>query len=675
LIPSPEPGLEDWLSSRRKNNMCGIAGILELGEDAHVDSAVLRRMCHVMAHRGPDDDGFFMQGRIGLGMRRLSIVDLATGQQPISNEDGSLWIIFNGEIYNHRMLREQLISRGHSYRTHSDTETIVHLYEEYGRDCVQHLRGMFAFAIWDVKRKSLFIARDRLGIKPLYYCHTSQSFIFGSEIKVLLADSRMRSEFNRGTLPEFLAFGYLSGDETFYNGVRKLMPGHLLEIDERGDLRLEQYWDLPLARESKHRDEHYYVESYRDLLEGAVNSHLMSDVPLGVFLSGGLDSSAVAALMTKIRREPIETFSVGYSEQTSSELPYARTVAQHLNSVHHEVFVSRADFFSALPKLIWHEDEPIAWPSSVSLFFVAQLARQRVKVVLTGEGSDETLAGYSRYAFTLKNLAFDRIYRRLVPSGIRRHLRDSIATSSWISATVRRKVSHTPLGLDGESWASFYFDNFFSAFNEKDQGDLLTDDFHDEIVGHSAYRNVLAYWEKSSGDLLQRLLYTDIKTYLIELLMKQDNMSMAASVESRVPFLDHALVEWATCVPASIQIRGTSGKWILKQAMEGLLPQSIIHRPKLGFPTPWSGWLVGTQLDAIEQLLLEPRSMSRGFFKRAAIERLFREHRAQHHDHYDRIWRLLNLELWHRVCLEGASHEGPEKYSVAKLVPVARELT
>jgi asparagine synthase (glutamine-hydrolysing) len=379
----------------------------------------------------------------------------------------------------------------------------------------------------------------------------------------------------------------------------------------------------------------------------------------------------VAALMTKIRREPIETFSVGYSEQTYSELPYARTVAQHLNSLHREVLVSRQDFFGALPKLIWHEDEPIVWPSSVSLYFVAQLARERVKVVLTGEGSDETLAGYSRYAFTLKNLAFDRVYRGLIPRGIRRHLRDSIATSIWINAAARRKLSHTFLALDGETWASFYFDNFFSAFNQKDQSDLVTEEFHDEIVGCSAYHNVLRYWEKSSGDLLQRLLYTDIKTYLVELLMKQDNMSMAASIESRVPFLDHVLVEWATRVPASVQIRGSVGKQILKKAMEDLLPHSIIYRPKLGFPTPWSRWLAGAQLDTIERLLLEPRSMNRELFKRAAVEKLFREHRAQYRDHYDRIWRLLNLELWHRVCLEGESHEWSGQPSEAKSVPFA----
>ena len=651
--------------------MCGIAGIVEFGPGAHADPGLLRRMCDVMAHRGPDDDGIFTQGNVGLGMRRLSIVDLATGHQPLSNEDGSIWIVFNGEIYNHLALREELIARGHHYRSQSDTETIVHLYEEYGKDCVQHLRGMFAFAIWDGKRKSLFIARDRIGIKPLYYRLTPHNFLFGSEIKVLMSYPGVRPEFHRAALPEFLAFGYLSGDDTFYGGVRKLMPGHWLEIDDRGGLHIEQYWDLPLASEDQQHDEDYYVDSYRELLEGAVNSHLMSDVPLGVFLSGGLDSSAVAALMTKIRREPIETFSVGYAEQTYSELPYARTVAQHLNSVHHEVLVSREDFFGVLPKLIWHEDEPVVWPSSVSLFFVAQLARERVKVVLTGEGSDETLAGYSRYAFILKNMAFDRAYRGVVPGAIRSHIREAIANSTLIGATARRKLSHTFLGRDGESWESFYFDNFFSAFNQKDQNELLTENVVHEFSAGAAYRNVLRYWEDSSGELLQRLLYTDIKTYLLELLMKQDNISMAASIESRVPFLDHVLAEWAMRVPARVQIRGTSGKHVLKKAMAGLLPESIIYRQKLGFPTPWSGWLAGPQLDDIESLLLEPRSMNRGFFNPAAVKQLFREHRAYYRDHYDRIWRLLNLELWHRVCIEGDSHDWANETSEAKSVPIA----
>ncbi|HEX3741995.1 MAG TPA: asparagine synthase (glutamine-hydrolyzing) [Terriglobales bacterium] len=636
--------------------MCGIAGEVKFGRDARVDLDTIRRMCSVMAHRGPDDDGFYVSGPVGLGMRRLSIVDLARGHQPISNEDETAWIVFNGEIYNHAELREQLQARGHRYRSNSDTETIIHLYEEYGRDCVRHLHGMFAFAIWDVKRQCLFIARDRLGIKPLYCRHTAESLTFGSEIKVVLA-AGARAELNRRVLPEYLAFGYVSGAETFYDGIVKLMPGHTMEVSLDGRINIEPYWDLPVTPADSTHDEAYYVARYRDLLEQAVNSHLMSDVPLGVFLSGGVDSSAVAALMTKLRRAPVETFSVGYAEDQYSELPYARVVAEHLHSIHHEVLVSREQFFEALPKLIWHEDEPIAWPSSVPLYFVAQLARERVKVVLTGEGSDETLGGYARYAFTLKNASFDRYYRGLMPTAMRRMIRGAIQDSSWISAPLRRKLAHTPLARDGNSWASLYFDNFLCAFSEKEQRSLLSNELLAEVAAGAPYESSLQYWNQSSGDMLQRLLYTDIKTYLVELLMKQDNMSMAASIESRVPFLDHVLVEFATNIPRQFQLRGLSGKRILKKAVQDLLPHSILYRQKLGFPTPWSRWLKGPQLQVIRELLLEPRSMNRRLFNRSEIERLFDEHKAGHVDHYDRIWRLLNLELWHRVCIEGDDHE------------------
>jgi asparagine synthase (glutamine-hydrolysing) len=637
--------------------MCGIAGVVHFSKDSQVEAATVHKMCRAMVHRGPDDEGAFTDGPVGLGMRRLSIVDLATGHQPISNEDGSVWVVFNGEIYNHSALREQLTSLGHRYRTHSDTETIVHLYEEYGRACVHHLRGMFAFAIWDKRHSSLFIARDRLGIKPLYYRLTPDSFLFGSEIKVILAYPGVRPEFNSAGLPEFLAFGYLSGEDTFYSGIKKLMPGHTLELKESGELRISRYWDLPIHAKSDPRPQAHYVETYRDLLEQAVTSHLMSDVPLGVFLSGGVDSSAVAALMTKVRQSPVETFSVGYTEAAYSELPYARVVAQHIRSNHHEVLLSRQDFFDSLPKLIWHEDEPIAWPSSVPLYFVSELARTRVKVVLTGEGSDETLGGYSRYAFTLKNAALDDVYRSLVPGFVRRKIRQSILDSRLIGASARRKLGHTFLALDRASWASFYFDNFFSAFSENDQASLFSREAAAQFAPGAAYSHVLENWDRSSGDMLQRLLYTDIKTYLVELLMKQDNMSMAASIESRVPFLDHVLVEFATNIPRNHQLDGLSGKRILKRAMEDLLPHSILYRPKLGFPTPWSGWLAGPHLGVIEKLLLEPRSLERGFFQRTAIERLFHEHRSHHRDHYDRIWRLLNLELWQRVCLEGDPHD------------------
>jgi len=637
--------------------MCGIAGILEFGRDARANAGALREMCRVISHRGPDDDGFYTDGPVGIGMRRLSIVDVAGGHQPLSNEDGTLWIVFNGEIYNHVALREQLIARGHRYRTHSDTETVIHLYEEYGADCVQHLRGMFAFAIWNRNTRTLFIARDRLGIKPLYYKLTPERLLFGSEIKAVLAHGGIRPDFNRAALPEYLAFGYLSGEESFYNGILKLLPGRTMTIGPEGRSDIRQYWDLDASTPHESRDESHYVRSYRELLEGAVNSHLMSDVPLGVFLSGGVDSSAVAALMTKLRREPVETFSVGYTEQIYSELPFARTVSEHIQSRHHEVLVSEQEFFGALPHLIWHEDEPIVWPSSISLYFVARLARERVTVVLTGEGADETLAGYTRYAFTLKNAAADRAYRGVVPGFLRSGLRNTVATSSLLGATLRRKLEHTFLAKDGNSWASFYFDNFFSAFGEVEQSGLLTSEFAREAAPSTAYKNVLDYWEHSSGEMLQRLLYTDIKTYLVELLMKQDNMSMAASIESRVPFLDHMLVEFATRIPREVQIHGLAGKRILKKAVEDLLPHSILYRPKLGFPTPWSGWLAGPRLDTIREMLLEPRSLDRGYFRREAIERLFNDHRAKHRDNYDRIWRLLNLELWHRVCLEGEAHD------------------
>jgi asparagine synthase (glutamine-hydrolysing) len=636
--------------------MCGIAGIVQFGREAQIDPDVLRRMYATIAHRGPNDEGIYAQGRAGLGVRRLSVIDLATGHQPLSNEDGTLWIVFNGEIYNHCALRERLIALGHHYRTTSDTETIVHLYEEYGENCVDHLRGMFAFAIWDTRQQRLFMARDRMGIKPLYYRLTPDCFLFGSEIKVILAHPGVAPELNREVLPEYLAFGYLSGPDTFFSGIRKLMPGHTLALEESGEIKIEQYWDLALSDDTSRHTESYYVRTYRDLLEQAVGSHLMSDVPLGVFLSGGLDSSAVAALMTKIRRGTVETFSVGYAEQSYSELPYARQVAKHLNSVHHEVQVSSEEFFNVLPKLIWHEDEPIAWPSSVALYFLARLARERVTVVLTGEGCDETLAGYTRYAFTLKNAAVDRIYRRLTPQAIRRGIRHSISDSTLMSATVRRKLAHTFLARDGDCWTSFYFDNFFSAFSESDQAQLLTDDVARELAEGAAYRNVMEYWNQSSGDPLRRMLYTDIKTYLVELLMKQDNMSMAASVESRVPFLDHALVEFAMRIPPELHLSGLSGKRILKKAVADLLPQSTINRPKLGFPTPWSGWLCGPVLDIIQNLLLEPRSINRGLFRYKALERLFQEQRTGCRDHCDRIWRLLNLELWFRVCVEAEPH-------------------
>ena len=646
--------------------MCGICGIFFSDRDWHVKGDVLSGMNRRIVHRGPDDEGFFLEENVGLAMRRLSIIDVKTGHQPLANENQDVWIVYNGEIYNHAGLRSELEAKGHRYRTRSDTETIVHLYEEYGRDCVKHLRGMFAFVIWDRRKRVLFAARDRLGIKPFYYRWDGRAFLFGSEIKAILAYPGIEPEFNRDVLAEYLAFGYLTGPSTMFAGIQKLMPGHTLELAEGGQPLIERYWDLNVEADREARPKQYYVDSYRDLLDSAVGSHLMSDVPLGVFLSGGLDSSAVAALTSRIRGDRIQTFSVGYDEEKFSELSFAREVAEHIGSDHHEVRLSRAEFFQSLPKLIWHEDEPIVWPSSVSLYFVARLAHERVTVVLTGEGSDETLAGYTRYAWTLANARMDNVYRAVTPDALRRLVRRAIHASP-LSAAAHRKLEHTFLVRDGNSWPSFYYDNFFSAFSAAEQRELLTPEA--AASAGDAYAGAMNAWEHSKGDLLHRLLYADINSYLIELLMKQDQMSMAASIESRVPFLDHELVEFTARIPAKYSVDGMAGKFILKEAVENLLPRSIVYRKKMGFPTPWEHWLAGPQFDVLQRMLLDPRSTSRKLFRPEAVQRLFTEHRSKARDHGNRIWRLLTLETWFRVMIEGEPLEAAsEAWSPAATV-------
>jgi asparagine synthase (glutamine-hydrolysing) len=643
--------------------MCGICGIFFSDRDWHVKGDVLAGMNRRIVHRGPDDEGFFVEENIGLAMRRLSIIDVKSGHQPLANENRDVWIVFNGEIYNHVELRAGLEAKGHRYGTRSDTETIVHLYEEYGRDCVKHLRGMFAFAIWDRRKRELFAARDRLGIKPFYYRWDGKAFLFGSEIKTILAYPEVAAEFNRGTLAEYLAFGYITGPETMFAGIRKLMPGHTLALCEQGEPKIERYWDLTTEVDREPYPRESYVKSYRKLLESAVGSHLMSDVPLGMFLSGGLDSSAVAALATKIRGDQIKTFAVGYGEEAYSELGYAREVAAHIRSDHYEVRLSREEFFESLPRLIWHEDEPIVWPSSVSLYFVARLAREHVTVVLTGEGSDETLGGYTRYAWTLLNARMDNAYRTVTTDGLRRLIRTAIHASP-LSAALHRKLEHTFLVRDGTSWPSFYYDNFFSAFAAGEQAGLLTPSAL--AAGGDAYAGSMKVWESSHGDMLHRLLYADINSYLIELLMKQDQTSMAASIESRVPFLDHELVEFTAKIPAQYSISGMAGKFILKQAVEDLLPKSIVYRQKMGFPTPWEYWLAGSQLDDLERMMLEPRSTERGLFRPETIKRIFAEHRSKTRDHGNRIWRLMNLEIWQRVMIDGEAVESVEEQLVSQ---------
>lgn len=628
--------------------MCGITGILTAAAQPE-DRAILTRMRERLAHRGPDDSGCFNDRHALLGHRRLSIIDLATGRQPIANEDGTRWIIYNGEVFNHAALRPELEAAGHRYQTRSDTETILHAYEQYGADCLARFRGMFAFAIWDAAARTLFCARDRLGKKPFYYFLTDRLFLFASEIKALLEHPAVSAQLEETGLSEYLAFGYLSGEQTLFRGIRKLLPGHRLTLqvgdDGRIRSRLERYWDPPVPAPARQTEEPALVAECRRRLEETVRMRLMSDVPLGMFLSGGIDSSAIAALMRGMVPGPIETFSVGYEERKFSELGFARQVAEHIGSRHREVVVGMRDFFNALPRLVWHEDEPLTWPSSVSLYFVSRLAAQHVKVVLTGEGGDELFAGYARYAHHLFNQRWLPYYRRL-PEAFRAGLRRRIATTSLLSAHWRRKLQHTFLGL-ADDLPSLLLDNFYCAFSGPALASLLRG------APVAPYDHYLRHWQACAGaHPLQRLLYADQKTYLVELLMKQDQMSMACSIESRVPLLDHTLVEFAAQLPPEMKLRG-AGKYILKKAVEDLLPRHIIYRRKMGFPTPLRQWLKDPRGRPLYALLEDPDGLLGRYLDRTALKEMIRQHLAGQHDWTDRIWRLLNLQIWGHVFLTG----------------------
>lgn len=632
--------------------MCGIAGTVRTdGSDA--ETRTVRRMTDRIAHRGPDADGFYSDAGTALGHRRLSIVDLATGSQPMTNEDGSLWITYNGEIFNHADLRPALERAGHRYHSRSDTETVLHSYEQHGDQCVRQFRGMFAFAIWDAKHHRLFCARDRLGIKPFYYFWNGRLFAFASEIKALLEHPEISARANEQLLPEHLAFGYNSGEETLFAGIRKLMPGHTLTLQcgPQPTLEIKQFWDAPCPESFEQRSDEDWIKECRTRLEDAVQTRLMSDVPLGMFLSGGVDSSAIAALIKRMTTSAVKTFAVGYAETEFSELAYARQVAERIGTDHHDVVISMDDFFNALPRLVWHEDEPISWPSSVSLYFVARLAAEQVKVVLTGEGSDEEFAGYARYRFFQLNQRWMSAYSG-VPSSLRSKVRNVVSTSPALSASLRRKLGHTVLGRE-TAIESLYLDNFYCAFGADEQRQLLA-----ERYSENPYAFFLRYWEAvKRSPTLSRLLYADQKTYLVELLMKQDQMSMACSIESRVPFLDHVFVEFAAGVPPHMKLRGKEGKYILKKAVGDLLPQDIIYRKKQGFPTPLRDWLLDERAKVLVSYLRDPKGILAEYVNRQFLEDLLQKHSSGQCDATDRIWRLLNLQLWGDMYLTGRRDE------------------
>jgi asparagine synthase (glutamine-hydrolysing) len=662
--------------------MCGIAGIISAEVLDHHASARVVRMRDVLQHRGPDESGLHIDAFAALAHQRLSIVDLSTGQQPLSNEDGSVWIVFNGEIYNHADVRRHLEARGHRYRTRSDTETIVHAYEEWGEACVHRFRGMFAFAIWDERKRRLLLVRDRLGIKPLYWARAAAGLVFGSEIKAILASGLVEPAADADVLPEVLSTRSVAGAGTMFRGIQKLLPGHLL-VFEGGNARVRQYWDVPTASPTDTAVPHTgheardVVSRFRELLTESVRLRLMSDVPLGMFLSGGIDSSAIAALMAPMMGQPLQTFSVAFKDRAYNELEYAREVSRAIGAESREVIIDDRDFFGELPRLLWHEDEPIAHPSSVPLYFVSALARRHVTVVLTGEGSDELLAGYGKYPRVSWNWAAGTIYQRMVPASMRSSI--GRALLARLPARLARYARRSFMTMD-RTPAAMVFDNF-ASIRLADQGALLSPALRSVATSAQAYGASIAHFNRPNGgsSLLDRLLYADMKTYLVELLMKQDQMSMAASIESRVPFLDHKLVEFAASLPDRWKLSGLTTKRILRRAMKGVLPESILNRPKMGFPVPFSSWMRGPWNAVARDVLLDRRARERGVIDPAGVERLLADHAAGRTDGGDRIWSLLNLELWYRTFIDKdgiqtlpePNFRYPHAHSVAEVGSVA----
>ena len=625
--------------------MCGICGIVLSDPDARVNPRVIERMSDAIAHRGPDDDGQYLNGRVGLGFRRLSIIDLSGGHQPMANEDETVWIAYNGEIFNHAEHRAPLEARGHRFRTRSDTEAIVHLYEEHGSTCPRELRGMFGFAIWDEKRKALLLARDRSGIKPMFYATTpGGDLIFGSEIKAILASGMITPEVDDAAVAEYFALGTVSGSRTLIRGVKKLEPGHTLTWKD-GRVAIERYWSPPAYEPGRVvvRDLAEAADEFWRRFVDAVDITLMSDVPLGVFLSGGLDSSLIVAAMRERGVSALRTFSVGFAEAEASELPFARIVAKTFETEHHEVSCTADDFFNALPRLTRHRDHPLTFSASIPLFFVSELAVSSVKVVLTGEGSDELFAGYGRYPRALLNLRAGGALDAVLPNVARGSLAKAIGRlgDDYIGSRLKRSFL---------ARASSFEESYLEPFADFDAA-------HRALILNG--RSAGAYSELGpliDRDLLavnplEAMLRFDQVTYMEELLAKQDQMSMAASIESRVPFLDHHLIEWAAQLPPDVKLRGGNGKALVRLAAERVLPRSITHTKKRGFLVPLTRWLRDRGQDILGEYMPESDD---SLVSAAYVRRLLDEHRGGR-DHTARLWRVLAFQVWRQELLAASA--------------------
>jgi asparagine synthase (glutamine-hydrolysing) len=630
--------------------MCGIAGRFNFDPLAPVDRDVLEAMTDALTHRGPDAAGYHVAGGVGLGHRRLSIIDLSTGDQPLANEDGTVWTIFNGEIYNFAEVRAELAAHGHRFRTNSDTEVIVHGYEQWGERCVDRFRGMFAFAVWDATERRLMLARDRLGVKPLYYAALpGRGLVFGSELKSLLEDPDVPREWRADALDAYLTLLYVPAPATIYRGINKLPPAHVL-VAEKGTIRTSRYWDLTFTGDGDPAREAEYLEQLDALLTESVRLRQVSDVPLGAFLSGGIDSSAVAAYMVETSRRPPLTISVGFDEARYDELSHARRVAEHLGCEFHPRTVT-PDIVALLPKLAWHFDEPFADSSAVPTYYVSKAARELVTVALSGDGGDELWAGYTRHRVEHWE---QRVRKALGPAA---RAAGAVAHGLPLSVKGARALRH----LAADPADAYAIKHAYGMFEPDAKTRLYSGDFAAALHGSdplAAFRDV--YLRCGSADPVDRALYVDVHTYMVDdILTKVDRMSMAVSLEAREPLLDHRLLEFAASVPVSLKLRDGRGKYLLRKALDRRIPREILDRGKHGFEAPIGEWLRGPLAPMTSALLGDGRLRDRGIFDDREVARIWREHREGRADHRHRLWQLVMAELWFRQFIDRAPARHP----------------
>ena len=623
--------------------MCGIAGKLFHDPAARVSPQDIERMTATIAHRGPDARTLRVDGNVGLGHCRLSIIDLSTGAQPMCNEDETVWIVFNGEIYNFQELREQLVAKGHVFRSRSDTEVIIHAYEEFGPDCVNRLRGMFAFAIWDEKRKRLFIARDRVGIKPLYYCQDKDALWFASELKAIIIDPAVKREINPQAIRTFLSFNYVAGEETMFRSIRKLLPGHYL-LAENGKVTTRQYWDLRYSEDRWSQTFEQSVEELHALLKATVSDHMIADVPVGVLLSGGVDSSAMLNFAVQATGKPVNTFTVGFDgNQVVDERPYARLAAEKFGSVHHEISITEEDFWNFLPAYAWHMEEPVCEPPAVALYYVSKLAREHVKVVLSGEGGDEAFGGYPNYP---NMLSLDRIRSATGPLA-----RTIGGMAGWVGNAFQNKRLARYGHALGRPLAEHYFSRTSdpTSFFNRERKQFLSEDLFNRTAAASPADFIAGLMKPVSHEsLLNQMLYVDSKTWLPDdLLVKADKITMANSIELRVPLLDHQVLEFAASLRPECKVRGKETKRVLKAAFAQVLPPEILTRKKAGFPVPYESWLRKGLRKRVEDTLLSTGAAARNYFDKTEVRRLLAAN-ARDGKYGKEVFSLLALELWHR---------------------------